>query len=425
MAKSEPRAEPKPAGGAGQDASADAPGVIVWCRRDQARFLEAVCERLGLVVDRVGFPGASGATTPAEASGPTPFPEAARVTDLRHAVASGPARAVLVAHAWADEGSGLSLLDDPSFVKLARERGTPIIASEPTPGALEHLSAIEGAERDERTRLLPVLAEARLFGDVKELLPHLGALRTAVFTARSAPVHGTLGARLFDAMATLGAILGMPDRIDCAVTAPAMAGAAGGAGASVGLRRLDGHATAHLRYPGGHSAAVAVSNQAGPWFRGLTLLGDAATLRLSDGALELLSPTGEPIERSGSGDAAGADSAAAGDSKPSGGMRADGAKAGASAGKRGPARGKRLEPNLFTAAARDVAADLAAGQRDDPAIGVFAEELRRALDPGIGPAVRVPRSEALAMCETALLSSRTGNPEHTHTLLNITGARQR
>ena len=70
-------------------------------------------------------------------------------------------------------------------------------------------------------------------------------------------------------------------------------------------------------------------------------------------------------------------------------------------------------------------ADRAAGQRDDPAIGVFAEELRRALDAGITPAVRVPRAEALAMCETALLSSRTGNPEHTHTMMNITGARQR
>ncbi len=416
-------------------ASTDAPrrGLILWCRRDQARFVERIVQTLGIDVLRVGFtPAAARPDQSAHTDDERPpFPEAERFDDLRHAVTSSTAAALLLADASPSSAGSASAkaddspLDDPSFLRLCFERRMRLVSFEPAPASLERLSAVEAAEKDERSETAPLLAHARLFGDVRELLPHLGTLRTAVFTSRAAPAHGSLAARLFDAMAALHALMGLPDRIDCAIT-PSWAGSASvgalpsGAGKPHSMRTLSGHATAHLRYPGGQSAAVALSNQAGPWFRGLTLLGDRATLRLSDDALELLSPTGEPLERS-DGRAARPrlqqDDPEHHDPVPA--REAPTSHTNKSERRKPDDAGS---PTLFA----PVDAESAAAKKPptDPAVAVFAEELRRVLDPGIRPAVRVDRAETLAMCETALLSSRTGNPEHTQTLLNISGARR-
>jgi hypothetical protein len=427
------------------DPAGGLPRVLVWCRRGQAGFIEAVVSRLAVSVTRIGFPAdeagrrdgdRSGRAGESAAGRPAPFAAVERFDDLRAAVAAAPGQTLIAA----DDGGGgdEGVLDDASFLRLCSEREVRVISLEPAPSSLDRLASVAAAERDQPIVVAPLLAHARLFGDVQELLPHLGAVRTAVFNCRGAPAHGSLAARLFDAMTTLHAILGLPDRIDCNVTpgsgtSPAATALTSGQGRPTTMRSLSGHATAHLRYPSGASAAVAASNQAGPWFRGLTLLGDHATLRLSDDALELLSPMGEPLERSdgrtirprvvgGGGE---------GTNEQGDDAAGDGGAAGV-AGRRGRGGRSRADPGDATpslfgrAPGPGPSGAMASSPRSsDPAAPVFAEELRRVLDPGISPAVRIDRAEALAMCEAALLSARTANPEHTQTILNISGARPR
>ncbi len=406
--------------GDGSDTKA---GAMVWCEPAQLSLAADVVVGAGLRVGRLGLAPRSGWAEVAgiESAGiamPAVLSEAAGFDDLRRAVAQAEgmdALVVMCSSPSAARGDGLSPLDDPEFVAMVRERGMRLVTTEPCPGALGLVEDVEGAEKASPVRMVPLLAMSRLFDDARELMDQVGEVRTVVAHVRSAPVHGTLGARLFDAMVAVHGLLGVPDRVDCAVTGPASLAGRGSrmkeAGAT-GIRGLQGHATVHLRYAGGGSAMVAASNHSGAWFRGVTVLGDSGVLRLSDTEIALSSPTGEPLEEISHpplADAAtaGTASAAARSSKKR------------SSKKRGAKKGAE-DGGLFGA---ERAAEGVKARVGDRVAALFSAEVRRALDPALGERKVPGRAEALAMCETAVLSSRTGSAEHTQSILNMRGKR--
>jgi predicted dehydrogenase len=62
------------------------------------------------------------------------------------------------------------------------------------------------------------------------------------------------------------------------------------------LAGLHGHLTLNMRFPGHYCACVAVSDRAGAWFRGVTVLGDGGCLRINDGGFDWLAPDGRLLD---------------------------------------------------------------------------------------------------------------------------------
>jgi hypothetical protein len=62
------------------------------------------------------------------------------------------------------------------------------------------------------------------------------------------------------------------------------------------LAGLCGHMTINMRFPGSRCACVAVSDSAGTWFRGVTVLGETGCLRISDDGFEWIAPDGELLD---------------------------------------------------------------------------------------------------------------------------------
>ncbi|MFI4854327.1 MAG: hypothetical protein ACIAQF_05030, partial [Phycisphaerales bacterium JB065] len=284
-------------------ASAPTPGAaeavaprpaLFWLDPEQATLLRAVADAANLEVVQAGIPPMTRRSAPSDAA--YPFADAEAFDDLRHAVASTEAKVVLLA-SGAEDDRGASVLDDFELVQTCRERGIALFAMEPSPGTVVDLSKFESAEGIDPVRMVPMLRDSRIFGDAMELLDQLGRVRTVAVSARCGPRQGTLGARLYDAMAIVHALLGLPDRIDAAVVT-GVTGSGVYQEPATSIRKLRGDLTANIRFAGGRAASLALSDRAGAWARGVTVLGEQGCLRVNDAELELTGINGELLDRS-------------------------------------------------------------------------------------------------------------------------------
>ena len=101
--------------------------------------------------------------------------------------------------------------------------------------------------------------------------------------------EGSLFARLFDAIDLLEVLCGDVEMMDAALAGPLSA-------PPDSLSGLHGHLTLNMRYSGNCCSCVALSNCAGSWFRGVTVLGEAGCLRIDDQGFEWVAPDGEIID---------------------------------------------------------------------------------------------------------------------------------
>lgn len=343
--------------------------TLVWFEPEQARLLAGIAERAQLNVVQAGVPVGDGRSAAAADAIAALGEGVTRFDDLRHAIASTTAKLVLIASPASGEagagnvggagGSGESILDDPDVVRLCRERGSRLCTFEPAPASVGDHHRFEAVEGDEPVRIVPMLRRSRVFRDAMELIEQLGKLRSVFVEASSGPGEGTLAARLFDAMATVHALLGMPDRLDASLAPPA----GGETGQSVRALRGDLHAS--LRYTGSRCAGVALTDRGGRWSRRVLVVGDEACLRIDDSALTLHALTGETLDEST--------------------IPEDGATAEAGAAP------------------------------------IFARAIARAVDPHAPRPAPIGRAEVLAMCAAVALSARTGDAEHPPTLLRMGG----
>jgi hypothetical protein len=106
---------------------------------------------------------------------------------------------------------------------------------------------------------------------------------------RSGPGQGTLFARLFDAMDLVFTLCGVVETMDAALATPLP-------GVPDTLAGLHGHLTLNMRFPGNRCACVAVSDRAGAWFRGVTVLGDGGCLRINDSGFDWIAPDADVLE---------------------------------------------------------------------------------------------------------------------------------
>ncbi|MCA9293555.1 MAG: hypothetical protein KDA20_07060 [Phycisphaerales bacterium] len=333
--------------------------ALIWYDPGQGYMAREVAELAGLRTIEVGITGEA----IDERDEPALFGEARRITDIRSAIATTDAKVVWLTSAGV-HGREASPLEDQELLRAAAERGVRVCTLEPAPE-----SAVDLGQRNCMwARTTPMLVEAPVFAELRECLPEIGPIRAVHVSGRSTTACGSLGARLFDAMATVHALLGAADRIDASIVSP---GATRGVyrPPSTALRAAQGDLSAHLRFSNGKSATVNVTNHAGAWQRGVTVLGDLACARVTDHRVDLVFADGHVEDRH------------------EGAVRS--------------------------------------AESSDSGVVRIADQLRRAIDPRSPELPPMDAKAILAMCEAAILSARTGEAEHPSTLLLMAGVKRR
>lgn len=339
--------------------------AVLWLERAQEDFALELLRATGLTPAVLGVadaPSRGRAETLAGA-----FPDAQHSTDPRQALTTADADVALFLTA----GGAREALDDAAVLAAISERGMKLATIEPTPASTMDLARFEKAlGPHEAVRVVPALTRATVFTHALDLLAQVGPVRTLSVSTRCARGQGTLFARLFDAMDLVVSLLGEPDSIDASVCGPIVPGRVHLAPGD-SLRDLRGDLTANLRYAGACAAALSLSDNAGRWFRGVTLVGHGGCLRFDDNSYELIDPSGKTVDSSASRDR----------------------------------RGRRN-----------------AGPAHDVAAAACAQQIGAMFDPHAAPAPPRKTATVLAMAEAALLSARTGTAESPGAVLRMAGA---
>jgi hypothetical protein len=253
---------------------------------------------LTIVAAGTGEPGRSGEI--AQALGAEPL------TDLRNAIASTKVDLILLAAA--DRLGEHRPGEDADMLRQAAERGVTVATLEPLPAALVELVAgaagadIEtirgaGSGMARWARFVPLSRGTRPLREAQDVVAQFGAVRAASIVCLGAPAHGTLGARVLDAMDLALTLVGEPETIDAAFLG-AHAGQAMHTLPGETLRGLHGDLTAHLRFADGRACSILASNQAGRWERVLTLIGSGGRLRIYNDGFEWIGIGGDKLDQS-------------------------------------------------------------------------------------------------------------------------------
>lgn len=359
--------------------------ALLWIDPAQVGLMAHVAAHANLDVIAVGCPSI-GAPAPDLASA---WPSAQRFDDLRQAIASAGVKVVLLGTSATGPRAPASdppsdPLDDAQLARLCRLHNSTLLTLEPMPASLLDVASFDSEPDLPRPRALALLRDAPIAASLRDSFQTFGTARTMSLSMRCRRAAGTLGARLFDAMLFVQSFMGVPDAIDASiVTRSAASGVYEAPGES--LRRIRGDLTAHCRFGGSKAAAITLSDRAGRWFRGVTVLGEQGCIRVEEDRLERVDLEGQIVERSVSALASPA-------SEP------PSASSGSATG---------------TASLWDQPAPV---HTDHPDAVVLAAALARALDRHAPRPEPIDLVAVLSMCESAILSARTGQPESPATL---------
>jgi hypothetical protein len=366
--------------------------TILWHNAAQTGLLRRLARRSQLDVVAVGSPDATQSSALAKEWG-SGGAETQPLNDLRAALATAQRGTLVLIADPGSFGSPAPASSDRASTRLdveeldnAEERGVKIATFEPIPAALTQMAeagvkvaAVAGGPDavaspgtgggGDWALLAPLSRFSRPVQELIEAMPTLGPLRALTIHSFGTAAHGSLGPRLFDAADLALLLMGpaLPEGVHAVFTAPASAGAnARGIHAAPPppdhIRSLDGDLSASLRFDRNRAATITASNRAGSHTLAVTLLTDLATATIQADRLT--------IHHHGDG----------------------------------------VIP--VAPAARPDA---------DPFIDALSTQLTRYLDSGVGLAGQVDFAATLALCQAALLSARTGEPESPATMLRLAG----
>jgi hypothetical protein len=248
--------------------------LLVWIDQPHRDLAIEVVRRSGMKALVVGSadPVASGELAATLAS--------EREDDLRVAVQRPDLDAVLLA----------TTDDSIADLRILRQSGLRILSIEPRPGSMAEL--MDDHEDADAASFAPLLRRSVGFRAATDVLPNFGEPRCVSIFFRCGKDQGSLFARLFDAMDIVQAICGQPEQIDAALASPVP----GLPGVPEIVRGLRGSLTMNMRFPQNRCACVAASDQAGSWFRGVTVLGEGGCLRIHDDGFEWVDADGSKVD---------------------------------------------------------------------------------------------------------------------------------
>jgi hypothetical protein len=332
--------------------SEPAPAIAAWLEPAQAPFVAAAARAGRFRIALAGSPVKGQSGLVAQHLDAQPF------DDLRAMLAEAPPPLVWLAAAG-DFG------DDPDrhdarTVAAAAAKGVTIASTEPIPASCLNLSpggwtaGSDAAIAGDRLRFVPLPRLSRPLREAHEVLASFGTPRFVQVECWGGTAEGSLAARLLGAVDLLVWLMGEPDTIHAAYVPPQGSLAPPGEH----LRNLHGDISAMMRFPEGRAAVLAASSAAGRFGTIITLISPSGRLRFYDDGFEWIAPDGSRRDQ----------------------QRLTGRGRGA--------------PGL-----------------EDVGAAVTGEAIARLLDPAAPDPGPMALSQVLTLCQTALLSARTGNPE--------------
>lgn len=252
--------------------------VIAWIDRDQESLLRDVLSAGELSLAAVGSPEPGAANLLADETG------AQRLNDLRMAVKSD----------WGDgDSSSMLLLGSATPIesdvrRLITESSLRAFTIEPQFGSIAEMSAdplLSGLPT-----FVPLARRCAGYRAAAEVFTQFGPAQCVNVFFRSGAGHGSLVARLFDAMDVVLDLCGPIETVNAALSGPLQ-------NVPEDLHDLRGHMTVNIRFKPNRCACAALSDSAGGWFRGITVLGDGGCIRISEMGFEWIGPDGRMIDQ--------------------------------------------------------------------------------------------------------------------------------
>lgn len=345
-------------------ADAAPPQLLIWTDARRVGLVERVAGLLGPVdLQAVGGPRRGEVVELAQHLGAT------AADDFRRMIVETPAPYLLLATV-----AGVKAAD----IDLALAQGMTVFTLEPV--ATRSIPATTatgeaGTERPGRLLLTPLLRCSPAYLAAVDPLQATGQVHSLAITSIGTGEQATLYARLADAVDAALALIGMPDQVDAALAGPL-------AEPPDDLRGLVGHMTVNLHGADGSAACLHASNQSPIFRRSLVAVGREATLLLDDQRYQLYANAMPDDSPPG-----GTDGAVELDTPP-----------------QAPANQPLEQSGDAGAVVADYASLIAAQWRH-----VIAQSADAA-------GLRVDRQAVVGICQTALLSVRTGQSESTDKL---------
>ncbi len=250
----------------------DTARLIVWAHADQQILIKDMLRKSKAELVAVGSPKSADAADLAK------ILKTDRLNNLREAILN--------------ENADLLWLAAPASLevderRLIREVGKIAISSEPRPGSISELAD----DPDEATtvRFVPLMRRSSGYIAAQDVFDQLGPRQCVNVSMRSGVGQGTLFARLFDAIDIIDSLCGDAELIDASLAGPLGA-------TPETLAGLHGHMTLNMRLSNNCCACVAISDCAGSWFRGVTIMAEGGCLRLDDAGFEWTSQEGEILD---------------------------------------------------------------------------------------------------------------------------------
>lgn len=259
-------------------------------RPEQESAAQHLAERLSLDVVAAGIPGAASVRR-ARLLGQE------SVDDFRRTIAEHP-DAMLIMLAL-DDDEREALCAPNALPRGMAESRAPIISAEPIAPTLTVVRELseDHAPWLTRFRRVPSMLLSPAGAAAMASLESFGRIRSIDLAARTGANEVSLAALLLDAMELIAATLGEPETIDASLSGPdAPSGLRLTPGDSLPL--IAGDLTAHLRFADDRAAAVSLSDRAGSWFRGATLLGHGGCIRFDDLSFEWNDQSGAMLDES-------------------------------------------------------------------------------------------------------------------------------
>jgi len=275
-AKSEPRTPESPPSEA-RSTVEPPPGsvqTIVRLSTEQVAFAQQLAATAGLAIVSAAGPSSGATATIADALG------CARSSDFRHDVFHAQPDLVLLLSSDDLGDDGWSALE---------ETGIPTISLEPRAAGITDMRK----PRPHSSRIVqsPLVRSLSLLHAFDESRESFGPVRSVNIAMRCRRTHGSLYARLTDAVDIMERLCGPAVLVDASMSGPM-------GSPPDSLRAMHGHLTVNARFSENCCACIHVSDLGAVWSRGITILGDGACIRLTDHAFEWRDETGELVDRS-------------------------------------------------------------------------------------------------------------------------------
>jgi hypothetical protein len=235
----------------------DQPRLAAWIDADQASMLREFISSAGMVLAAIGSPDPACASSLAADTG------AATFNDQRVLIQADADVLLLCS-------GDTPAIDERRLIRAA----TPVAFSlEPLPGIVADLQA---EPDDGHTAIVcPAFTRAPGFLAARDVLDGFGAVEAVSVVCQSGPRAGSCFARLYDGIAFVTRVCGVPEFIHGTLVSRI-------GSVPETLDGLNGHLVATMTFHGERCATVLASNQAQAWTRSASIIGPDACLHIDD-----------------------------------------------------------------------------------------------------------------------------------------------